>query len=114
MSKVFIDFTEVGKRIAERRKLLNMQQKELAEKCGLEPNTITKIETSGTGLSVETLASMCKALEVAPNYLLCGAEAGLADIEKVAEKFHILTNPEHIKIISGLIDVMANVDFQSI
>ena len=110
MGKVFIDFVEVGKRIATRRKLLNISQKDLAERVGLEPNTISKIESSGGGLSVESLMSISKVLKVDPNYVLCGTEVTTDVIGKIAGKLNVLNNPRDLELLSGFIDVMANTD----
>ena len=110
VSNVFIDFGEVGKRISARRGLLDMSQKELAAEVGLDQSSISKIEVSGVGLSAESILAICKALKVEPNYLLCGIEASSSMVEKVSDKVSILTNEEHLKILSGNIDVMANID----
>ena len=106
--KVFIDSGEVGKRIAARRKHLELLQKDLAERAGLEPNTISKIESSGAGLSVESLMSICKTLKISPNHILCGAEVTIDVAEKVASKLNILNNTRDLELLSGFIDVMAD------
>ena len=108
--KVFIDFGEVGKRIATRRKLVDISQKDLAERVGLEPNTISKIESSGAGLSIESLMSISKILGVVPNYVLCGTEVTTDIVGKVAEKLNVLNNSRDLELLSGFIDVMSNTD----
>ena len=107
--KIFIDYVEVGKRIAERRKNLGLTQEKLAAKIGLERNTIAKIEKSGVGISVESLLAICKVLKVDPNFILCGTEKNFDIVDLVAGKLHILVKDEHLEIVSGLIDVMSNV-----
>ena len=110
MGKIFVNYKDVGKRISKRRSLLKITQEKLAEKVGLETNTIAKIESQGAGVSVEALVSISAVLRVTPNYLLSGSEMNCSMVEKVAGKLNVLSNEEHLKIVSGLIDVITNLD----
>jgi len=110
MRGIFVDYVEVGNRIAKKRKDLGLTQEELAAETGLEQNTIAKIEKFGVGLSMESLLAICKVLKVDPNYVLCGTEKNFDAVKIVADKLHILDNQEHLEIVSGLIDIMANID----
>ena len=61
---------EIGNSICDLRKKQNLSQDKLAERAGLSRNSISSIE-NGSNFAVETLASICLALQVTPNDLLC-------------------------------------------
>lgn len=66
------DYQLVGHRICARRKALNLTREELAEKMGRAPKYVADIERGTCGMSIGTLLSFCKALELSPNTLLLG------------------------------------------
>jgi len=104
-----VDFIEVGKRIAKMRKNVGLTQEKLAEKVGLERNTIAQVEKGGLGLSLESVLAICKVLKIDTNYLLSGVVKNFDEVERVAEKLHILQKQEYLGMISGFIDVIADV-----
>lgn len=61
---------EIGKRIKERRKKLQMTQAELGEKSFLAEKTISAIENGRRNASLESLENIAKALDVDRAYLL--------------------------------------------
>ena len=67
-----IDYKELGKRIAKRRKVLNLTQDDVAEATGLSNNYISNIENNHSIPSIETLVKICDALDITPDYLLLG------------------------------------------
>lgn len=54
----------IGTRIAELRKACGMTQEGLANKCGLQRTTISKIERGRFSVSVDILSRICGALGV--------------------------------------------------
>jgi transcriptional regulator with XRE-family HTH domain len=58
---------KLGQRIAELRKERGLTQVEFAEKLGIQRTALTRIETGGTNLTVLTLNSICKNLDIKMN-----------------------------------------------
>jgi transcriptional regulator with XRE-family HTH domain len=54
----------LGRRIARQRRAIGMTQPELAEKVGLQPETISRLETGTRGASLEVIADISEALEL--------------------------------------------------
>lgn len=67
-----IDYSQLGKRIASRRRVLNMTQEDVAEITGLSNNYISNIENNHSIPSIETLMKVCNALSTTPDYFLLG------------------------------------------
>lgn len=71
--KMYVDYTQLGKRIASRRRSLGMKQAEVNEKAGLSDKYLSHIETGRTIPSIDVLMKICAALDTTPDYLLLGA-----------------------------------------
>ncbi len=67
-----INYAQMGRRIANRRKVLNMTQDDVAESTGLSNNHISNIENNHSIPSIETLMKVCEALDATPDYFLLG------------------------------------------
>ncbi|MDR0854596.1 MAG: helix-turn-helix domain-containing protein [Clostridiales Family XIII bacterium] len=68
-----IDYNEIGKRIARRRRVLDLTQAELAERANLSTTYTGNVER-GAKCSIETLMKLCSALDVTPDYILMGID----------------------------------------
>ncbi len=104
---MLVDYTLLGKRIADLRRQQNMSQTKLAEKANLSNNYLSHIETSRSIPSLETLMSLCDALNVTPNTLLLGADVTeedymISDIERKLERCTIAEK----QFVHTLIDVL--------
>lgn len=64
--------TDMGKRIAQRRKELHLTQEQLAEKMGVSLQTISCIELGKKAVRPENLANLCTYLNVTADYILYG------------------------------------------
>ena len=65
-----IDIAKIGRRIMAMRLANGMTRAELAEKVEKSNQTLASIEYGHKGMSLQTLCSICYALEVTPNYIL--------------------------------------------
>jgi len=65
-----LDYKLLGKRIKQVRKMKTLSQNALAEKAGLTPNFIAKIEGNNTSISLKTLVNIANALEISIDYLM--------------------------------------------
>ena len=70
--KMNVDYKNIGFRISQRRRELKIKQNQLAEITDLSNNHISNIENGYSTPSLETLAKICEALNVTPDYLLLG------------------------------------------
>ena len=73
-----INYKQIGKRIAQRRKALDITQAALAEKADLSATYTGNVER-GAKCSIETLMKLCSALGVTPDYLLLGIDQDTRD-----------------------------------
>ena len=67
-----LDYTEIGKRIARRRKELGLKQSEVEEKADLGYKYLSNIERSISIPSVEVLMRLAVALDTTPDEFLIG------------------------------------------
>ncbi len=96
-----IDYSQIGKRVAARRKQLKLTQAELAEKTELTPKYISNIETSHSIPSIESLMQLCAALDVRPDYLLLGtSDTKVATkVDEIARLLEACNNQQLEKVI---------------
>ena len=67
-----LDYTEIGKRIARRRKELGLKQSEVEEKADLGYKYLSNIERSISIPSVEVIMRLAVALDTTPDECLIG------------------------------------------
>ena len=70
--KMYVDYKEVGKRIAARRKDLGLKQWQVTEMADLSDKYISNIERATSIMSVDVLMKLCQVLQTTPDYLLLG------------------------------------------
>lgn len=68
----YVDYKEVGRRIAARRRELGLKQWQVNEIAGLSDKYLSNIERATSVLSVDVLMKLCYALNTTPDYLLLG------------------------------------------
>lgn len=68
----YIDYKEVGRRIAARRRELGLKQWQVNEIAGLSDKYLSNIERATSVLSIDVLMKLCYALNTTPDYLLLG------------------------------------------
>ena len=67
-----LDYSQIGKRIRQVRKIKDWSQDELAKKCGISMSFLGHIERGTSILSLETFVSICSALDAGADELLWG------------------------------------------
>lgn len=72
MNKSDLLLGEMGKRIVERRKSMNLSQEELAEKADVSPQLLSTAERGTKAIRPENLLKISMALGVSADYLLTG------------------------------------------
>lgn len=109
-----IDYKALGKRIAKRRRVLNMTQDDVAEATGLSNNHISNIENCHSIPSIDTLVKICEAIDVTPDYLLLGIAAH-ADAEddlrhQISQRFK-MCDQKKLKLVERFISWIIDEEF---
>ena len=68
-----LDYTQIGKRIAQRRKELGLRQVEVCERAGINDKYLSCIERATSIPSVEVIMKLAIALETTPDEFLTGS-----------------------------------------
>ena len=69
------DFGLIGNRVKQARKAKRYTQAELAELINMSAKNVSQLERGMTGISVSTLISICKILDVSADYILFGIKS---------------------------------------
>lgn len=65
-----IELKEIQKRLREEIKNSNFSQKEIAEKLGINPSTVSKYVRLNKFPSIDTFANLCEILDVSADDIL--------------------------------------------
>ena len=68
-----LDYSQIGKRIAARRKELGLKQTEVCEKAGINDKYLSCIERATSIPSLEVIMRLALALETTPDSFLVGS-----------------------------------------
>ena len=93
---------EMGKRIMQKRKELNLSQEELSEMADVSPQLLSTAERGAKAIRPENLLKISKALGVSTDYLLTGDIVD-KDISNIAKKISMLT-PEQVRSVERIVD----------
>ena len=98
-----LNYALIGIRIKKIRKAQKITQEKLSEYAGISPQHLCQIESAKTKLSLPTLVSLCNALNVTADALLC--DVLTADTSKqvnndIAETFKDCTADETYLMLS--------------
>lgn len=77
------DYGLMGERVKQARKTKRYTQAQLAEIIDMSSKNFSQIERGETGISLSTLMSLCKALEVSADYILFGTQGGKNSIDLI-------------------------------
>ncbi len=104
-----IDYKEVGKRMAKRRKELGLKQYEVCEQINVNYKYISNLETGRSVPSLEVVMNLCEALQTTPDYLLLGT---VGDSNGISDKSLLDTirrlSPKNKKLLLGIIELLEN------
>lgn len=100
---------EIGKRIIEVRKNMNMKQSEFASLCGISRQSLCNIERGKNSLTMETLITICNATRISADYIVLNKTANnnLAYHKRIESKFSEYSEEElksTFKIIHDIIN----------
>lgn len=101
-----LDYTEIGKRIARRRKELGLKQSELSERANISNTYMSSIERAVSIPSTEVVMRLAVALDTTPDEFLVGsAHFPEEKWRDISEKLRPLTNKQ-LEFVDKLIDVV--------
>ena len=106
------DLIDLGNRIRIRRQEIHLSQEALAEKAGISPNTVSRIEGGQMAMSIEIFRKLAKFLETDAGILLDaggiekGEESRLQDLFFRARKLKGKEQGILIKTMEALLDGM--------
>lgn len=98
--------SNMGMRISERRKELNLTQEKLAEKMGVSLQTISCIELGKKAIRPENLANLCLHLNVSADYVLYG-KRNEQQMQDIITKISELSTAEY-NIVQNLVDFLSD------
>ena len=81
-----MDQVKIGKFIAQRRKMANLTQMQLAERLNITDRAISKWETGKSLPDSSIMLELCKILGITVNDLLCGEVIDMKDYQDKTEK----------------------------
>ena len=99
-----IDYREVGRRMAKRRKELGLTQYQVCEKIDVNYKYISNLETGRSAPSLEMLMDICTALKTTPDYLLLGTEVNISN-DTLADKISRLDSKSKL-LLNDIIDTI--------
>ena len=68
-----LDYQQIGRRIAARRRALGLKQVRVCERCDINSNYLSNIDRAKSIPSLEVFVRICQALDTTPDELLAGA-----------------------------------------
>ena len=96
--------SNMGVRIAQRRKELHLTQEQLSDKMGVSLQTISCIELGKKAVRPENLANLCHYLNVSADYILYGKRSELQMNDTIAKLSAL--DAEAYRTVQGLIDLL--------
>ncbi|MBQ2285486.1 MAG: helix-turn-helix transcriptional regulator [Clostridia bacterium] len=100
---MYVDYKELGKRIAKRRKELGLKQRQVNEMAELSDKYLSNIETARSIPSIDVIMRICGVLKVTPDYLLLGSINDYGNDEIITSKVKDLSD-EQKKFICDFIE----------
>ena len=103
--EVLLDRKKIGKRLQTRRKEMGLRQEKLAEMTDISRTHISSLERGLDGFSVETLITICDALEITPDYLLLGTSHGYNVARDVYDSLKLIPE-EDLRMIQNNVEFL--------
>ena len=107
-----LDYQEIGRRIAQRRRALGLKQAEVEERAELGYKYLSNIERGISIPSTEVIMRLAFALDTTPDAFLVGAVQPDQQEKwrSVAERLRTLS-PRQLKLAEQLIEIASNQEF---
>lgn len=106
---MYVDYKEVGKRIANRRRELGLKQWQVTEMADLSDKYLSNLERATSVMSVDVLMKLCNVLKTTPDYLLLGTTEAHTpkDYEKQLNMLLSPLTPKQLNLILNFAEWIA-------
>jgi transcriptional regulator with XRE-family HTH domain len=112
---MILDYKQIGKNLARRRKELKLKQAEVCERAGINDKYLSCIERARSIPSLEVFLKLCTALETTPDHILLGSvrqteyeKDDVAMLEKIQK-----LSPNNKRLCLAFVDLLSD-DFQNL
>lgn len=103
--KMLIDLELLGNRIRQSRKCKNLTQEHLAERVGVSPFYISKIENAKANVSLELLLKIAFELDQNASYFLDGITYKVPIQHEIAQLLE-KASPQKMRMITDIIKII--------
>lgn len=101
----YLDKSEIGQRIRQLRTINDFTQAEFAELADISVNFLSEIENGKKGLSQDTLAKICRQLNISADYILFGTKQKFVSLVDLANSLTIEELETTIRYLESLIEM---------
>lgn len=102
-----LNYEELGLRIRNRRKELNIKQSAMAEALGISNNHLSSIEHGKQKPSMDSFILICSYLDVTPDYLILGTIHSHNRPKNISDRL-LLCEPSDVELADEFIDLLVH------
>lgn len=102
-----LDYSEIGRRIAKRRKELGLRQIQVCERAGINDKYLSCIERATSIPSLEVVMKLALALDTTPDEFLTGSIRYESDEWRDVAELMRSMNPAQIKLAKSFLTWLA-------
>lgn len=103
-----LDYSEIGKRIARRRKELGLKQAEVCERAGINDKYLSCIERATSIPSLEVVMRLALALDTSPDEFLIGSVRYETDKWRDVAEILRNMNPKKLELAQSFLSWLTN------
>ena len=105
-----VDYIKIGFKIKQARLKLKLSQEQLSEKCDISTSYLGHIERGTRKLSLDTLVSLCSALDLSTDYVLLdslpSSDPVIIGLIEHAKQNNAKAYERYIRVMKALSEVM--------
>lgn len=105
-----LDYTEIGRRIARRRKELGLRQVEVCERAGINDKYLSCIERATSIPSLEVIMKLALALDTTPDEFLTGTVRYESDEWRDVAELMRGMNTKQLALAKSFLNWLSNQD----
>ena len=98
-----LDYSQIGKRIAQRRKELGLKQTEVCERAGINDKYLSCIERATSIPSLEVVMKLALALDTTPDMFLTGSVRYESDEWRDVAEIMRAMNPKQLTLAKSFL-----------
>ena len=106
-----LDYSQIGKRIAQRRKELGLKQAEVCERAGINDKYLSCIERATSIPSLEVVMKLALALDTTPDMFLTGSIRYESDEWRDVAEIMRSMNPKQLTLAKSFLTWLSEQSF---